>query len=114
MRAYRQGKLAQVMFTFDLAEDLGESGVTVNALHPATLMNTKMVYEGWGDTMSSVDEGAEAVEYVAVSPDPEGIMGEYFEGKKPARANAQTYDEQARRRLRQLSDQLSGINEARG
>ncbi len=49
MRAYRQSKLAQVMFTFDLALDLAGSGVTANALHPATLMNTKIIYERWGE-----------------------------------------------------------------
>lgn len=46
MRAYGQSKLAQIMFTFELAERLGRDvEVTVNALHPASLMNTKMVYE---------------------------------------------------------------------
>jgi NAD(P)-dependent dehydrogenase (short-subunit alcohol dehydrogenase family) len=62
-RAYQQSKLAQVMFTFELAERLraaGEGGVTVNALHPATLMNTKMVHESVGYTMSTIEEGVEA------------------------------------------------------
>lgn len=114
MRAYRQSKLAQVMFTFDLAKDLEESGVTVNALHPATLMDTNMVREGWGSTMSTVREGAEAVEHLATSSELDGVTGEYFDGKKPAQADAQAYDEQARRQLRRLSEQLTGINEARG
>lgn len=46
MRAYAQSKLAQIMFTFDLAEELSGTGVTVNALHPATFMDTTMVREG--------------------------------------------------------------------
>jgi len=45
MKAYTQSKLAQVMFTFDMAERLWGTGVTTNALHPATLMDTKMVLE---------------------------------------------------------------------
>ena len=58
--AYARSKLAQVMFTLDLAERLGEREVTVNALHPATLMDTKMVRETFGRSRSSVDEGTEA------------------------------------------------------
>ena len=57
MRAYTQSKLAQVMFTFELAERLRGSGVTVNALHPASLMDTRMVRETFGRSMSTVEEG---------------------------------------------------------
>ena len=48
MRAYRQSKLAQIMFTIDLASELEGTGVTVNALHPATFMNTAMVMQFGG------------------------------------------------------------------
>jgi NAD(P)-dependent dehydrogenase (short-subunit alcohol dehydrogenase family) len=107
-RAYRQSKLAQVMFTFDLAEQLRGSRVTVNALHPASLMNTKMVYDTdyFGGPLTTIEQGAQAVEYLAVSPELEGVSGGYFDGKQPSRANAQAYDEQARRQLRLLSEQL--------
>lgn len=62
VQAYRQSKLAQILFTFELAERLDDDGgdVTVNALHPASLMNTKMVYEWFGYTMSTIEEGLEA------------------------------------------------------
>ena len=114
LRAYRQSKLAQVMFTFDLAEDLRDSGVTVNCLHPASLMNTKMVLETdyFGDPMSSVKEGAYAVEYLATSPDLDGVTGEFFDGTRRARANSQAYDKEARRRLRMLSEQLTRLDES--
>ena len=111
LRAYRQSKLALAMFTFDLAEDLRKSGITVNSLHPATLMSTRMVLETdyFGGPMSTVEEGAHAVEYLATSPDLGGVTGEYFDGKQRARANAQAYDKEARRRLRILSEQLTKL-----
>src|SRR4028118_1931091 len=108
MRAYTQSKLAQVMFTFELAERLSGNGVTVNALHPASLMDTKMVRGTFGYTMSTVEEGAEAVVRLAVSPELEGVTGRYFDGTREARANRQAYDEGARKRLWVLSEELSG------
>jgi NAD(P)-dependent dehydrogenase (short-subunit alcohol dehydrogenase family) len=108
MRAYSQSKLAQVMFTFELAGRLSGIGVTVNALHPASLMDTKMVHDTFGYTMSTVEEGAEAVVRLAVSPKLEGVTGRYFDGTREGRANRQAYDLQARRRLWALSEELCG------
>ena len=68
-RAYCQSKLAQIMFTIDLAEELGGSGVTVNALHPATYMDTTMVRQAGVTPWSSVEEGAEAILNLAISSD---------------------------------------------
>ena len=92
MRAYSQSKLAQVSFTFELAERLSGTGVSVNALHPASLMDTKMVRETFGYTMSTVGEGAEAVVRLAASPELKGVTGRYFDGTREARANRQAYD----------------------
>jgi NAD(P)-dependent dehydrogenase (short-subunit alcohol dehydrogenase family)/MFS family permease len=108
-RAYRQSKLAQIMFTFDLARQLRGTGVTVNALHPATLMDTKMVREGWRNVMSTVEEGADAIVYVASAPDTAAVTGRYFNGKKPGRADEQAYDASARRQLWDMSTQLTGL-----
>jgi NAD(P)-dependent dehydrogenase (short-subunit alcohol dehydrogenase family) len=83
-RAYRQSKLAQILFTIDLARELSGSGVTVNALHPATYMNTTMVRQSGATPISSVEEGAEAILKLAVSPELEGESGLYFNG--PARS----------------------------
>jgi NAD(P)-dependent dehydrogenase (short-subunit alcohol dehydrogenase family) len=107
-QAYQQSKLAQVMFTFDLAKELRGNGVTVNSIHPATLMNTKMVYDSpfFDIPTSTVEEGAEALEYLAISPDLEGVTGKYFDGRKMAEPNAQAYSKEARRRLRELSREL--------
>jgi NAD(P)-dependent dehydrogenase (short-subunit alcohol dehydrogenase family) len=108
-RAYAQSKLAQIMFTFELAERLGDSSVTVNALHPATLMDTKMVRETFGRAMTSVEEGKQATLRLITSPELEGVTGRYFEGTHEARAHEQAYDPQARRRLWELSEKLCGL-----
>ena len=108
MKAYSQSKLAQVMFTFELTEHLRDTGVTVNALHPASLMDTKMVQSTFGYSMSTVEEGTQAVVRLAISPEIEGVTGRYFDGKREARANQQAYDPRARHRLWVLSEQLCG------
>jgi NAD(P)-dependent dehydrogenase (short-subunit alcohol dehydrogenase family) len=107
-RAYAQSKLAQIMFTFELDERLQAegTGVTVNALHPASLMNTKMVYETYGYTMSTVEDGVEATLRLVVSSELEGVGGRYFDRLREARPDAQADDAYARRRLWQLSEQL--------
>ncbi|HZF36927.1 MAG TPA: SDR family NAD(P)-dependent oxidoreductase [Candidatus Angelobacter sp.] len=108
-RAYRQSKLAQVMFTFDLAERLEGSGVTVNCLHPATFMNTNMVIESGYAPVTKVEDGADAILALATSADLEGRSGLYFDGKREARANAQAYEAAARRHLWDLSLRLTGL-----
>lgn len=100
MRSYSQSKLAQVMFTFELAE----RGHTANALHPASLMDTKMVRESFGSPMTSVDEGAEATLRVI---ELEDVSGRYFDGQRESRAHRQAYDPEARRRLWELSEELT-------
>ena len=107
-RAYCQSKLAQILFTIDLAEELEGSGVTVNALHPATYMATTMVRAAGVTPVSTVDEGAEAILQLALSPSLEHRSGLYFNGLREARANAQAYDAKARERLRDISNQLTG------
>lgn len=109
MRAYSQSKLAQITFTFSLAEKLEGTGVTVNALHPASLMDTKMVRETFGYSMSSVREGVDATVRLAASPELEGVTGRYFDGQREARAHAQAYDPDARGKLWELSARLTGL-----
>jgi NAD(P)-dependent dehydrogenase (short-subunit alcohol dehydrogenase family) len=109
MRAYSQSKLAQVMFTLELAEKLDKDPVSVNCLHPASLMDTKMVYEMFGSAATSTQQGADATEYLAVSEEIEGVSGHYFDGKHKARAHDQAYDRQARARLWEVSRQLVGL-----
>ena len=110
---YRQSKLAQILFTIDLAQELEGSGITVNALHPATFMNTKMVRD-FGTPRSTVEEGALAILKLADSAEVEGRSGLYFNGQEEARADAQAYDPQARQRLKGLSPELTGLSFTRG
>ncbi len=105
-RSYGQSKLAQIMFTFDLASELESTGIRVNALHPATLMDTEMVRSAGVSPRTSVEEGREAVLSLVLSEDPG--TGLYYNGTRAARANAQAYDEEARARLRVLSERLVG------
>jgi NAD(P)-dependent dehydrogenase (short-subunit alcohol dehydrogenase family) len=108
-RAYAQSKLAQIMFTIDLAEELKASGVTVNSLHPATYMNTTMVRQGGITPISTVEQGGEAILHLAVGDDVAAKSGLFFNGMQEARANPQAYDQAARQRLRALSLELTGL-----
>jgi NAD(P)-dependent dehydrogenase (short-subunit alcohol dehydrogenase family) len=107
-RAYRQSKLAQILFTVDLAEELKGSGVIVNTLHPSTYMNTTMVRQSGTTPISTVEQGAEAIMQLAVSPALEGRSGLYFNVLREQRADAQAYDAAARARLKALSHELTG------
>jgi NAD(P)-dependent dehydrogenase (short-subunit alcohol dehydrogenase family) len=98
------------MFTIDLAASLKGTGVTVTCLHPATYMNTSMVRRAGVTPVSTVEEGAQAILNLATSPAVEGQTGLYFNGLREARAQAQAYDPDARRRLQALSLELTGLS----
>jgi len=104
--AYRKSKLAMIIWTFDLAERLAGTSVTVNALHPASLMPTKMVLEAGWQTMSSVEEGLKATLRLVIDPALENVTGEYFDGLSLAKANPQAYDQPVLQRLAALSQEL--------
>ena len=103
---YSQSKLAQVLFTVDLAAELKGKNVVVTALHPATMMDTTMVKQ-WGvRPRSTIAEGA-----TAVMQQITGTVqsGQYYDGLQPAQPNAQASDAGARAQLRALSQKLTGI-----
>lgn len=104
--AYRQSKLAMVAWTFDLANQLANTGVTVNTLHPASLMPTKLVLEAGWSVMSTVEEGLEATIRLVVDPALDGVTGKYFDGLREAKANAQAYDVAVRRELAEVTEEL--------
>jgi NAD(P)-dependent dehydrogenase (short-subunit alcohol dehydrogenase family) len=105
--AYAQSKLAQVLYTVELAGRLGDREITVNALHPATLMDTKMVRETFGRSRSSVAEGVEATLRLIEDPELDGVSGRFFDGLQESVAHQQAYDPVARRRLWELSERLT-------
>ena len=106
-RAYCQSKLAQILFTFDLADELRDRGVTATCLHPASYMPTKIVTAA-RTPLSTLEEGVEAT--LALIRDHDGVTGAYFNGTHEARADPQAYDADARRRLRELSERLTGVS----
>lgn len=105
-RAYRQSKLAQVMYTFDLAERLPAAEVAVNGLHPATFMPTKIVTEEQDYTVDALESGIANVVRLLVDPDLADVTGRFFDRDAESRANRQAYDPAARQRLRELSNAL--------
>jgi NAD(P)-dependent dehydrogenase (short-subunit alcohol dehydrogenase family) len=106
VQAYCQSKLAQVMFTVDLADELRGSGVTANCLHPATFMPTKMVRAAGYEPASPLQAGVKATLRLVADPELDGVTGRYFNGLQPAEPHRQTADVKARRRLAALSKQL--------
>jgi NAD(P)-dependent dehydrogenase (short-subunit alcohol dehydrogenase family) len=117
MNAYGQSKLANVLFTYELARRLGGTGVTVNALHPGFVATNMGNNIGWFMRILrplmnlralSVEEGAETVIYLATSPEVEGITGKYFFRCKPVSSSAYSYDEAVAERLWRVSEEMTG------
>ena len=109
VQAYCQSKLAQIMFTFDLAEELDGRIVSATCLHPATYMPTKMVRAAGVEPISTLEQGVEATLRLAADPRLEGVTGAYFNGQRRADPHPQASDPAARRELRELSDRLCGL-----
>jgi NAD(P)-dependent dehydrogenase (short-subunit alcohol dehydrogenase family) len=108
-RAYAQSKLAQISFANELAYRLPtDSGVTVNSLHPATFMPTKIVLDERGTSVDALDRGVDSTVRLAFDPTLEGVTGRFFDRETEARAEDQAYDPEARRRLWELSEALAG------
>ncbi|HEY1695302.1 MAG TPA: SDR family oxidoreductase [Polyangiaceae bacterium] len=114
-KAYGQSKLANVLFTYELARRLEGTKVTANCLHPG------VIGSGFGQTyggamsvlvkiarpfMLTPEEGARTTVYLASSPDVEGVSGKYFSKCKPVRSNALSYDEPSQHKLWALSEEL--------
>jgi NAD(P)-dependent dehydrogenase (short-subunit alcohol dehydrogenase family) len=107
-RAYGQSKLAQITAGFVLAERLQPEAITVNSLHPATYMPTKMVLSEIGRSVDTLEEGEAATRRLITDSDLATTTGGFFDRTREARAHPSAYDPDVRRRLWQLSLKLTG------
>lgn len=117
-RAYGQSKLANVLFTYELARRLQGSGVTANALHPGFVAtnigrnNTflaRIVMPLVQLSAIPPEEGARTSIYLAASPEVEGVTGQYFRRGRPVPSDPASYDEQTARRLWEISARMTGV-----
>jgi NAD(P)-dependent dehydrogenase (short-subunit alcohol dehydrogenase family) len=118
-KAYGQSKLANVLFTYELARRLEGTGVSANCLHPGAGVRTNLgsgVSGVFGFTMraltplmKSPEKGAETSVYLASSPEVEGVSGAYFVKKAEARSSDTSYDERLARRLWGVSADLTKV-----
>jgi NAD(P)-dependent dehydrogenase (short-subunit alcohol dehydrogenase family) len=109
VQAYCQSKVALVMLTFDLAEELEGSGVTANCLHPGTYLPTNMVRRAGIEPVTPLEDGVRATMRLIASPEVDGVNGHYFDGTSESAPHPQAEDPEARRQLRELSAELTGI-----
>jgi retinol dehydrogenase-14 len=117
--AYSQSKLANILFTYELARRLAGTGVTANCLHPGVI-GTKLLADYMGVPMAGgalartfgakPEDGAATSIYLASSPEVEGVTGKYFEQQRPRRSSRESYDEGAARRLWTVSERLTGLS----
>jgi len=118
-RAYNQSKLANVLFTYELARKLRATSVTANALHPG-VVRTSFGAEDPGGVqrlftpfmrpfMKAPGQGAATSIHLASAPDLEQVTGRYFAGSKPRRSSRRSYDQAAAARLWQVSADLAGL-----
>ncbi len=113
VEAYKVAKLANVLFTVELADRLTGSGVTVNCLHPGVVA-TKLLGAGWGWSNGlTAAEGAALSVYLATSPNVETSTGQYFESKSAGGASPLAQNAKLRRQLWDVSEQLVGLRENR-
>jgi retinol dehydrogenase 12 len=116
-RAYCRSKLANLLFTFELAQRLAGTGVTANALHPGWVATGFGGRNGWlghvwqfasRQLAISPEEGARTIVYLASNPDLATVTGKYFAREKQAEPSAAANDREAARRLWDISVELTG------
>jgi NAD(P)-dependent dehydrogenase (short-subunit alcohol dehydrogenase family) len=113
--AYKRSKLANVLFTYELARRLNGTGVTANALHPGLVRSGFWAGDRFGLKQRlryalraiSPAKAARYVVYLATSPEVEGVTGRYFDRGRLAESSPESYDEDAARRLWDVSAQLT-------
>jgi retinol dehydrogenase-12 len=120
-RAYQQSKLANILFTRELARRLDGTGVTANVLHPGYVRTQIFRAEGFTGWLLrraaelfaiTPEEGAQTSVYLATAPDVEGLTGQYFIRRKPASSSPESQDEATARKLWEVSAKLTGLSPA--
>ena len=114
--AYANSKLANVLFTYELARRLEGTGVTANCLHPGGVGTN--LFRGLPKFLQALiklvtispERGARTSIYLASSPEVEGVTGKYFARRRQQESSAASHNEEARRRLWEVSEQLTGMN----
>jgi len=122
MKAYARSKLASVLFTYELARRLADSGVTVNAVHPGQVATDiwKTDFSFLGPALKWImglfaltpEQGADNSIYLASSPDLEGITGKYYVKREPVHSSSISRDEQVAQRLWEISENLTLLNQS--
>lgn len=119
-QVYRKAKLANILFTYELARRLERTSVTANCLHPGVVA-TKLLDDYMGRSQEaghgsgsaageSPEQGAATVLYVATSPEIEGVSGKYFFDNVARDSAPVSYDEEQARRLWEISAELAGLD----
>jgi NAD(P)-dependent dehydrogenase (short-subunit alcohol dehydrogenase family) len=118
-RAYGESKLANILFTYELARRLEGTGITVNAIHPGFVATNIGTNNGWivrairplMDLFAiSVEEGADTINYLTISKEVEEITGKYFIKRKAVSSSSISYDVSLARQLWQVSMELTGFS----
>lgn len=119
IRAYAQSKLANILFTYELARRLQGTGVTANCLHPGAVATNMGINRetGFGTFITGLlkpffqtaENGAETTIYLATSPEVEGVSGKYFYRKRPVQSSKRSYDVDTATRLWNLSGEMTGF-----
>ena len=113
---YGMTKLANIMFTYELAEHLEGTGVTANCLHPGPVSTNfgqnnsglmTLFFRAAKPFMRSPEQGADTLIWLSSSPEVEGVSGKYFSDRKEIEARKVAYDPAARRRLWEISEDLT-------
>ncbi len=118
LRAYCNSKLANVLFTYELARRLEGSGVTANALHPGVVrtnigrrgpLAARLFFLLGAPFLLSPKNGAATSIYLATSPEVEGLSGKYFVKKAQRRTSGLSYDRDVARRMWDVSVELTNL-----
>lgn len=108
--AYANSKLANVLFTYALAEKLKGTGVTANCLHPGVIA-TKLLRAGWGLSGSDAYAGATTSVFLATSPKVAAVSGRYFEDSRERGSSRASHDKALQAQLWRVSERLTGLGE---